>query len=98
MSTKGTKSSKSSILKIGPNLTIDCTSEIQSKFNKAIEQKKAVKINSELIESIDLSGIQLLLLMKRTSQSENSVEFNLSFSDSTKDLLSKCGFSDYLLA
>jgi ABC-type transporter Mla MlaB component len=98
MKSKVTKNTKSSTLKIGSMLTIDYTNELHQQFNQSIKQKQPIKVQSELIESIDLSGIQLLITMMKSVSSDTKIDFNLSYSDSTKDLLTKCGFSEILLA
>lgn len=93
MSTKGTKKKKSSLLKIGQSLTIDITPKIRSQFQKALEQNTSIKIKSERIENIDLTGVQLLYSMIQENTEECKIELELMFSDSTKDLIKKCGFT-----
>lgn len=93
MSTKGTKKKKSNILKIGQSLTIDITPEILSQFQIALDNNTPIKIKSDIIESIDLTGIQLLYSMLQENQNNGIVELDLLFSDSTKELIKKCGFT-----
>jgi hypothetical protein len=96
MSNKSTKKKRVTAIKIDSGLTIDITSEILNKFKKLVADKKPVKIQSEIIDNIDLSGIQLLFAMKKTGTSQET-KFQLSFSDNAKELITKSGFGELIL-
>lgn len=98
MSTKNTKKKNSTILKIGSNFTIDNSNLILSQYKEALDKGRSVKLKSDIIENIDLTGIQLLFSILKDNKSEQKPEFELSFSESSTELIKKCGFSQLLNA
>ena len=93
MSSKGSKKKKSVTLKIGSSLTIEQTPEFTNKFNDALASGSGIKIETETIEILDQSGIQLLLEI--INQKNRIPGLSLKFSDTTQDLLTKCGLIEY---
>jgi anti-anti-sigma regulatory factor len=96
MSTKGNKKAKSYTLNLSPNFTIDITPQVFDELKSMDNKKASLTVQSETIESIDLSGIQLLLLIKQESEKFKASKFDISFSDNVGDIINKCGFSELL--
>jgi ABC-type transporter Mla MlaB component len=96
MNSKSTKKSKNILLKLGPNLTIENTAEVHTQYIKALDQNKDVDLKVTQFENIDLTGIQLLLLLKSSAHITNLSKIKFSFSETSADLIKKCGFSKLL--
>lgn len=96
MSNKGSKKQKGNVLNIGQSLTIDNISDVLLQYKESIDKNDSVILRSESIESIDLSGIQLIhAILKGAEQGINaSIEF--SYSEATKDIIEKCGFGQII--
>lgn len=83
----------STIVNIGQTFTIENAQDILAKYKAAVDQNNSIKIVSEEIETIDLTGIQFIYSIKHESIRGINTEINLTFSDSAKELITKCGFA-----
>ena len=89
------KSKKEFTLEIGNSLVFEKVKELRKKFDKSIGNTLQIRIISEKINEIDLTGIQLLyyfLLKARTFNRE--VLFTLNIADEQRQMLLKNGFTN----
>jgi hypothetical protein len=97
MATKGNKKEKITTIAINQNFTIDTIAQINRDFQNCINKNESVVIKSDVIENIDLTGIQFLMYSKKFASTTNcKVTFAINFSDTTQDLIRKTGFSSIL--
>ena len=81
---------------IGQSFTIENAQEILAQYKAAVDQNNTIKITSEQIDTIDLTGIQFLYSIKHEDKRGIKTELDIHFSDNAKDLINKCGFTSII--
>ncbi|QQS51743.1 MAG: hypothetical protein IPM71_03180 [Bacteroidota bacterium] len=96
MAHKGNKKKKAFEFMLGNSLTISNVNSVYAEIMEKYDEHGHLKIRSETIEQIDLTGIQLIAHLQQLGENFNA-EFHLKFHENTRDLLSKCGFENVIL-
>ncbi len=97
MCAKRKKSSSGTTIVVNQNLMIDNIKEMYEQLQSALDKEQEIVIKSEMVENIDLAGIQLLLYGKQMAKKGNvNLNLDITYADSAKELIVKSGFSSLI--
>jgi anti-anti-sigma regulatory factor len=77
-------------------LTIKNVGEIRADFIRGLSSEKKIILKSEILEVIDLAGIQFLLAVIAILKMDNKVSLQLKVSKESKLLIEQNGFKEIL--
>lgn len=86
----------SNVVHIGQSFTIENAGELLEKYKDAADKKDSIKIVSDEIDVIDLTGIQFLYSLKKEAERGIKTDIKLKFTPAAKELILKCGFKSIL--
>jgi ABC-type transporter Mla MlaB component len=91
------KDIKSTIIDPGIQITIDNIHDLLKKFNSALKNNQSIEIKNEMLENIDLTGIQFLYYAKKKSEAEGKkIHIDIKLTENMKALIQNSGFSTTL--
>ncbi len=86
-------------IEIGNSLVFEQVGEIKKKFDKLISKEASIKIVSDGIKNIDLTGLQLIqYFMIQSKIQKKELAFSLKIDEEPRQMLLKNGYSDLLEA
>jgi ABC-type transporter Mla MlaB component len=85
------------IITIGGDISLDNIGALKQELLAILSNDGAVHLIASRIEKIDLSGLQLLISLKKSLQQENrTVTFDVSYSNDSLRLVECSGYIDLL--
>ena len=88
---------KNAQLDAGNALTIEHVSRLRKDYDAIIEKSNEVEVVSKKMDSIDLTGIQLLhYFQKHAEKNKKVVQFTMNLNNEQKKMLERNGFDQIL--
>lgn len=91
------KNNKSTTIDPGMQITIDNIHELLKNFTNALKDNQSIEIKNEMVENIDLTGIQFLYYAKKRTEAEGKkIYININLTENMNVLLQNSGLHTIL--
>lgn len=85
---------ESLIIDLGNSLTIDKVENIKQKIVQALDQYKEIKLESKMVEDIDITFLQMFVSLEKTKETKKAnIIYDIKIPVNIKDLIEKSGYS-----